>query len=85
MVSLLLILKRFTDCSGVSNVDFEQVNAGSDVFLAFWYIDSVRITHKNQTNKKLASWNLSKAQSKDTETSSSKFFTNAIIEAPRGC
>ena len=55
MVSLLLILKRFTDCSGVSNVDFEQVNAGSDVFLAFWYIDSVRITHKNQTNKKLAS------------------------------
>ena len=55
MVSLLLILKRFTDCSGVSNVDFEQVNAGSDVFLAFWYIDLVRITHKNQTNKKLAS------------------------------
>ena len=32
-MSLLLTLTDFTDCSDVSTVDFEQVNAGWSIFI----------------------------------------------------
>ena len=48
-MSLLLTLNRFhTHCSGVSIVDFEQVNAGLEVIFIFTY--NIQYTNSNSVN-----------------------------------
>ena len=52
LVSLLLILSKFTHSSDVSIVDFEQVNTGWDIFWWDPWISDIQQTEKRRQTEK---------------------------------